>query len=259
MAALHRSTMLKVAFATVLMLAGLFGCSAAPGDRSAGPLAPSTKPSSSAPSGEQRELPAVYAAYGDPAPVTPEQTRWIQDSASRATPSGRSVWFVLILDNDPSDLGVLSARVFYTPDSSTARLRKGSYINVRRVQGRSFQSERLHYCQVSAANKPFDGSTTVPPVTLLPFATPTDQTGTVLFDDTELVQLVDAVRHALDSDRSSPDSCKRDPIWRIEPFEGAFDVYIGWETGPLSGGGCILSMKRTAAGFRKSSSGMWAS
>jgi hypothetical protein len=176
--------------------------------------------------------------------------------------------------------GRCTAKVYFTPDEQTPRLRKGRYLYVPDPQEKKLRLEVLRllhpheaqqvqlgrYVQVSAINDPFGASMAAPAIPLLPFDRPEG------ISDLDVVAVVDLVRsdpHPAPMKREGDHFILRTefnpklPIHRIERGSDAkafirhmqtdakdlVIVYTGWQVGMLAGSGQILYCKRTEQGY----------
>ena len=72
----------------------------------------------------------LYSKQNDSVPLEPEQVREVVRAAEAVKPEGREIWFVFVVWNSRLEGGVLDAALFYTPDESTPRLRKGCCVPI---------------------------------------------------------------------------------------------------------------------------------
>ena len=173
--------------------------------RAAAPTAPEPRPPAPTPA----EVPAVYDQRLGPLELTRRQKLEIIAQAAPLTPKGRKIWYVLVRDNRRFE-GELSyiATVYFSPDFSSARLRKGKCMHVWHVSAEMREtSERFMklvnvdqrelpprlpgYRQVSLAAQPFGENVAVPEKILWPFTVDGE------FTDQEVIEIVDFVRAAI--------------------------------------------------------------
>ena len=75
--------------------------------------------------------------------------------------------------------------------------------------------------------------------------------------DDELIQLVDLVRETL---RSKAPADANLPIRSFDRKGDEISVHVGWQVGPLIGGGRFVTVKKTPEGFKAVGGvGMWVS
>jgi hypothetical protein len=198
--------------------------------------------------------PIRYADYGHPSRLTPAQLAELTTLADDVRPAGRDVWFILVLYNDAAlnDPPAYTAVIYFTPDTTTPRLRSGqcSFIDatvpvatrraiIKRIDPSDHYPRLSPYVQVSPADAPFNPTDRAIPANAdLPFPRPDH------IADAELVSIVDAARQV---DRT------RQPILRIDG-DGPFAVTFGWQVGGLNGGGTIVTVRRTPSGYQADSS-----
>ena len=238
----------------------------------------------------KNSVPIVYQSERfTPIPLTPQQIDEFVSIASKAMPTGPSVWFILVRRNSKHD-GELSynVTVYFTPDETTARLRQGRYLHLsnwanklakviekafgERSKDPSVAAPKIHetdwtkrlrsYYQVSISNQPFGKELDAPEDSLLPFDVPVGFTGD------EVIDIVDFVR----SDplyTPSPSKAHAneiivpmqfdgsDPIVAIEKEDCIITVRTGTVEGPLSGIGDLLRCVRDGEEFVIIGTGMW--
>jgi hypothetical protein len=193
-----------------------------------------------------------YAPHGAPEPLSAERKRKILEFAMEGAPADRAVWFMLVLSNHETGYAAI---VYFVPDSTTPRLRRGrcAYVTEHRewlkklpeelkAKLRVPRRELPSYVQVSPAEAPFDDRVTIPNANLMPFDPSGWTEGQVArLDDGELVELVDLARAAFGAS-------KDDPIHAIQMDEGIIRVESGWQVGPLEGAGKFVEFRRKAGG-----------
>lgn len=199
-----------------------------------------TLPSTRPPPIEVRYDPAL-----NPKALTAQEKTELIKSAAASAKGNRRAWFVRVRYNDK---GIFAADLYFTPDTSSARIRKGMCAHVEGwgdllsvvKDGPAEQMPR--YSQISLPNEPFDDRLTVPDRDMMPFEPNHRYFGeAVKLSDDELVSLVDLVR---------PVFAKNDggPIYRIEARGEIIRVFSGEQQGPLAGGGRFVDVKRKAGG-----------
>ncbi len=203
---------------------------------------PSTHPiiASTSPPIEVRYDPAL-----SPKALTAQEKNELTNLAAARANDDCRPWFVCVRYNDN---GIFAADLFFAPDTSSARLRKGTYAHVEGWEDllsvvKDGPAEQMpRYAQISPPTEPFDHRLTVPDRVMMPFEPDHHFFGeAVKLSDSELVSLVDLVR---------PVFAKNDggPIYRIEAKGEMIRVFSGEQQGPLGGGGRFVDVKRKIGG-----------
>jgi hypothetical protein len=227
-------------------------------------------------------VPIVYHSRLDPWPLAQYQVREILSRAEKVRPDGRDTWFIMVRMNYVRHWRLCcEATIYFTPDMSTPRLRKGRCTGfflsaadiqmlerliekLEREQGRpssrKSREELSQYYEVSIREKPFTDQLDVPTGTLMPFHPPEG------FTDDEIVEIVDFVRT---SPKRPPDPPNRvsipqrldgsEPILSIERKGEDIAVRTGIQEGPLSGIGETIVLRKKGNTFEVISIGMWVS
>lgn len=260
----------------ITLLAGLIAALAGVPARAAEPAAtrPTTRP----------EVAVVYADHGSPGRLTAGQAEQVGRAATALAPDGRAAWFVLVRSNHLGAAGegaagdMLHATIYYAPDASSPRLRKGRAVGLT-LFGRKLRSgEPVPYLQVSPGDAPFPdppgvpGVPAVPALADLPFGPPlTGNRAPAEVGGDDLVRLVDAARAILRADAAKTERWARhqgpdarahaarernEPIHRIEKDGDVLRVYTGWQTGIRSGGGRFVDLRRAGGEYRQISEGI---
>lgn len=214
------------------------------------------RPPAAAASGPSRALTqawqSVEVRYGGslkPQPLSPERKQKIVGLASDDAPAGRRIWFVLVLYNKDH---IYNTLVYFEPEVSTSRLRKGTYAGISNWTERAREARSIlkadddlappRYVQVSDAAAPFTRALTVPRAEVMPFDPDSAGFGEAAnLNDEEWVALVDLVRPVFDKEGGGP-------VHRAEVRDGVLRVYSGWQEGMLSGGGRYVDVKRKPGG-----------
>lgn len=215
---------------------------------------PSAAPVAEGPAPAPSIAPATairYAEYLNPAALRPEQLTEIEAEAEKARPAGRDVWFVLVLSNRLyQGKWDYRAIVYFTPDETSPRLRKGRYLGVSslflRYRDRlpKHDAELSNYVQVSLPDKPFGEVAEVPWGPELPFDPPEEVA------EADLVPVLDAARRIIGATPYIGDCNDRFlPIQRFDVNPGEIRVLFGWQVGPLAGGGVVVTVRKTKRGF----------
>lgn len=224
-------------------------------------------PTSAAPA--LHAVPVVYDPRLTPQPLTMAQMQEILADAQPACPPGQQIWFILVRhnvelpgpkDNPQDKRWHYAAIVYYTPQTQTARLRKGLCLylasadpelaSVMQALG-AHPEGLLPWWQVSAETDPFTQQLDVPTWPLMPFAAPRD------LSDEEVVRIVDFVRTGprapapangglLVVDRFDA----TEPILSITNQDGLIRVQSGSIQAPLAGQGQILILKKADTGYQ---------
>lgn len=211
-------------------------------------------------------VPVLYAAYLNPEPLLPDQVEYVLAEAKAVRPAGRGAWFVLVLSHR-NDRYV--ARVYFTPDEQTQRLRKGRYLYVQDPKADETRKELLkyfgakgdasdqvqyrNYVQVSSPKELFGTKVETPTLPLLPFDKP------IGISDSDIIAVVDLVRsgpHPAPVKYNGNGVILRQefdatlPIHRIIQLSpDLIEVQTGWQVNLLAGYGQTLTCKRTAHGY----------
>jgi hypothetical protein len=196
--------------------------------------------------------------------ATHEQERLILDAGEKMKPTGQETWFIAI--DYVSPFGV-EARVFYTPEKATSRLRKGKSLYVRTTKithddvlnmPTAAEAARrkdvvepaeglADYVQVSRAGQSYAQKLDVPSRSELPFPPPDypeELTGggdVPKLDDDALVRLVDFARAQFKPGTWSDSIC-----WVVGNGEDVFGV----AQGVSDSGGIALHIRSEPGGFK---------
>lgn len=223
-------------------------------------------------------VPIVYQSERfTPLRLNPQQIDEFLSTATKAMPTGPSVWFILVRSNSKHD-GELSYNVivYFRPDETTARFRKGRYlhldnwwnslgitINTALNNHQIDWTNRLKsYFQVSQADRPFDKKLGVPNGSMLPFDAPEG------FKADEIIDIVDFVRsnptHTPPAPKAHPNSFSSPTqldgsasIVAIEKEDDTIEIRTGTVEGLLSGIGQLLRIVRDGGDFKILSIGVW--
>jgi hypothetical protein len=189
---------------------------------------------------EVRYDPALH-----PKALTAQEKAELINAAADSANIGVRAWFVRVRYNDK---GIFAADLYFAPDTTTPRIRKGTLAHVEgwgdllSVVKDGPAEEMPRFVQISRPNEPFDERLTVPEREMMPFEPDHRYFGeAVKLSDNELVSLVDLVR---------PVFARNDggPIYRIEMKGDWIRVFSGEQQGPLAGGGRFVDVKRKAGG-----------
>lgn len=186
--------------------------------------------------------------------------RVILRNALESKPEGRDLWFIAILSTDRSECW---ARAYYTPETSTPRLRKGQYADLVARNSEPTAVNMHRYVQLSPADEPFgglDGELKAPAPGHFPFLEPRyrrslwekgedrkDERPVVMSDD-DVIRLVDFYRTVVGPNGGGT------PISAIRVV-GKDQVCI--DAGISGFGGLILHLRRKGQTFEVLDGGNW--
>jgi hypothetical protein len=212
----------------------------------------------------------------DHPPLTAAQVERVVARAAPSCPEGQNLWFIYVTAIWERE-GQLQARakVYFTPEGQTPRLRKGRYVLIdeiwadlmaRLVESLPFaerprdtpRADVDEYWQVSLQEEPFGEDLAVPSGTLLPFEKPAD------FAEEQIIRLVDLVRtnpcqpQQANKIRSASRFDGRAPIVWISRRGDVVDIHTGAMQGPVAGHGQLLECKiRDDGSFEVVGIGFW--
>ncbi len=140
-----------------------------------------------------QSCPVVYDETLKPQRLAAEDVTKILEVCRQAGPSGRAVWYVHVHNSNVCEgKPYWNVSVFFEPDGSSQRLRKGRCLRFRSTEIEQLPMAKLRtalrlkpYVQVSLESEPFAKSLEVPPPRLWPFACSEG------FTDQEIIELVD--------------------------------------------------------------------
>jgi hypothetical protein len=190
-----------------------------------------------------------------PAALTPKQLGAVLGAVAEQEPQ-RPVWFVLVLNHSRGWLlgESLTAAVYFEPDESAERLRKGRYwVVVRRAGSGGRAVGPLSYAQVSPPGTAFGQHLGVPDLTYIPISHPFGEPTPLIRTDADLVAAVDAAREGLRTDADVPDEWRREPVRRFGQSDALIQAFHGW-----GGGGVLTFLKRDRASFEYVGYSRWA-
>jgi len=222
--------------------------------------------------------PVVYDQRLDPKPLTDAQLSQIVGFTIGHLPRGLRIWYVHVHFNNVSGGNERwHVSVFFAPESTGPRVRKGRYFHLRDRMFLDAAKRPLptpeelarQYVQVSLADKPFGKSLELPAERLWPFAAPEG------FTDDELVEIVDFARTSphipvppatMDANGvvtayvrgSSFDG--NEPIYLIRRLEdGTIKVKSGAQQDWLAGSGSVMTCVKKDGKWVVLSAGSWVS
>lgn len=203
----------------------------------------------------EREIPIIYHNRFKPEPLSRSQKEKILNEANSLAPKDQQIWFIRVLYNRLSH--TYNIAVYYTPDQTTERIRKGKFVQLGSLRNEMIEkwfksvlgwksSEQdvgklvslpqdkclEDYCQVSLSSKPFSFELEIPPQnTLLPFLVPTNLT------DKEIIEIIDLIRETYPS--------HKEPIICMIKEDNRIGIMTGTVESGTSGMGHYLEyMKR---------------
>ena len=187
----------------------------------------------------------IIEFFFPPTRLTAEQTAAVIDAAVRAVPDA-SPWFVLVWRHGERDI----FRVFFTPEQTTPRMRKGRCCVVTGPLAAGaagvecdFDVTVYPYVQVSESSTTFDQTLEVPAAAGLPFHLPRNKDKSPAFSDDELVEIADLARAHLRREKY--------PISRIVDRGGRVEVHFRWS----DSGGPVVFLSRANGTFSYAGSG----
>lgn len=213
-------------------------------------------------------VPIVYSERGLANALSSQQLADVSEKAQLWCPKGTSVWFFFVRRHYHPLLSLetyLTVTIYYAPDSSSPRIRKGQYATYDMTWSLGEhphldEGQLHHYVQVSPANQPFGPDLQVPGPEYRPFVVGRNFGGApVAISDQEVVQLVDFVRAFLTGKNNDGDnealggwrkSAANDPILNTAVKEDSFELMLGWSGGMLDGRGHHVKVIRKDGSFR---------
>jgi len=193
-------------------------------------------------------LPPIEVRYDpalSPKALTERENAELKQLAAESAKGNRRAWFVRVRYNDK---GSFAADLYFTPDTTEPRIRKGTCAHVEgwgdllSVVKDGPAEEMPRYVQISLPNEPFDDRLAMPDREMMPFQPDHRFFGmAVKLSDEELISLVDLVRPVFAKNAGGP-------IYRIEMKGELIRVFSGEQQGPLAGGGRFVDVKRKAGG-----------
>jgi len=263
--------MMRINILAAALMGVMVGCSAArsPVVEDAAP----TKLPATVPVGP---LEVRYGTHLNPAKLSPQQLAEITEIAEAHRPAGREIWYVRVATNDKyKGEWHYSAAVYYTPDVTTGRIRKGKMTGAssmfggvaehKKLRERLRESAKRHpeelsdtdlgeWVQIAPADRPFGTELKVLFGAVAPFAPVKG------ISDDDLVAIVDDARRAHDVGRLAEVD---EPICMIEidgEEKDKFVVFFGWLDAPLAGGGSVVTVRKTPKGYKApDGAGHWVS
>ncbi len=179
--------------------------------------------------------------------------------AKASDTEGRKIWSVLLFNNAPKNgMPHYRVAVFYEPDVSTPRIRRGKKVTFGWRMGfgdaHTVEPGRLRsYVQVALKDRPFGKSLEPPSGTLIPFNPPMG------FTDEEIVEIVDFIRgNPAEPDKRYPNKLDSSrSILSIRRRGDKIEVRCGWMATPKGGLGQIIQMVKEGGTFRVISIKKW--
>lgn len=197
----------------------------------------------------------IYHPRFKPEPLTNEQSAILSRRIDSTKLDRKEVWFVRVLYNRNKDL---TAKIYFMPEATSDRTRKGKYIYHRLVDFESVGKlteeaptpEYFEYYQVSPKQNTFGAEAAIPPQnSMLPFAAPEG------FSEQEVVKIVDFVRSAPKVKLKTRPGLiylqirQNLPIMTIKRQGQIIEVKTGTQEGGLSGRGQFLEIQKTHEGY----------
>ncbi|HET6246572.1 MAG TPA: hypothetical protein VFE47_02650 [Tepidisphaeraceae bacterium] len=145
------------------------------------------------------EIKIIYSRQESPMELTVKQRQNLDDALAKDG-ARREVWFVYVRSNSNNEAGTLSAEVFFKPDKSSARLRKGSVSDAGGFESNVKLWPADPYFEVSPKDRPFkDGELAIPDQQYLPFPAPVNEQGKLPSEmkDADVIGLADFARDTL--------------------------------------------------------------
>lgn len=206
----------------------------------------------------------IYHTRLDPEPLTSKQLALLSKYIKRARLDKKEIWFVRVILNRNQ---YLNAVIYFIPDTTSSRIRKGKYIHCRhnprlvsKLGEETLRFEAQEYCQVSLKEKPFTSQIEIPPQnSLLPFAVPKD------FSEKEIVDIVDFILSAPKEKAKTGINFiyagifKNLPIMRITREGEIIRVKTGTQEHGIAGGGLILEIRKTGEDYELIMATVWVS
>ena len=198
----------------------------------------------------------MYSDYESPRQLTSDQFDLIFRTASHSKVKDRRIWFVLVVCNSRPLLAspYLRAKVYYAPDESSPRIRKGRFVGIDK--GSEESTYEGIYLQVSRSDHALTEKLEIPDLREMPFGPPRVKNGPVQMTDEELVRLVDFVRARLDAN-AGVEFRANEPILSISGDRDLFEVRSGWIAANTSGRGRTIHVKRADGGFQQIGNISW--
>ena len=200
-------------------------------------------------------VPVVYDEALKPARLSDEQKEEILNDVTPLCPEGQDIWFIRVHDNNREFSGNLEydVTVYFTPDVTTPRLRKGERVAFwswwwsedPAAKGRLLPKLVGTYYQVSPRGEPFGQGLEVPSKTLMPYPLRTE------LPDEEVIEIVDFVRTSPADDKWGYAFDGSAPILGIEKRDDVIEVTSwDWVGVTVAGAGQIIRLKKTPEGLK---------
>jgi len=196
----------------------------------------------------------IYHTRLKPDPLTKRQIGMLSKSIKNVRLDKKDVWFVRVLYNRNRHL---KAKIYFMPETTSKRTRKGKYIYCRLVDLALLDlkindlkpPEYMEYIQVSLKDKPFTAQVEIPPQnSMLPFSVSES------FTDQEVVEIVDFIRSGPKILSTKPNvmyfPVERDtPIMTIIKEGEVIKVRTGTKEHGIAGMGQVLEIRKTEQGY----------
>ena len=188
-------------------------------------------------------VPVIYHPLLKPEKLQAEQLKGILDKASQSVPEHGKIWFVRVLCNEADRLDTFSAVVYYRPEYSSDRLRKGRFFCIDEDPPDEAAVCR-EYCQVSSGERDFGFDLEVPGQDMLfPFSRGED------VSDEEVVEVVDFIGSMAQSSNSYSEFKGDAPVVSIDKKDGVIEIRTGTKQDLAGSAGHILRIRKTGTRY----------
>lgn len=233
-----------------------------------GPGIKATPPHEIAGPASRPSVPVVYSERGFANALSSQQLADVLEKAELWRPKGTTVWFFFVRRHYHPLLSLetyLTVTIYYTPDRSSPRIRKGRFATYNMTwslgDNPHLDEPQIHgYVQVSPSRQPFGSELQVPAPAYRPFVVGRNFGGApVSIRDEQVIQLVDFVRAFLAGENSNGDpesleswrrAAAKDPILNIAVQGDSFELMLGWSGGMFDGRGHHLKVVKKAGSLR---------
>jgi hypothetical protein len=206
----------------------------------------------------------IYHTRFKTEPLTSQQFTLLSRSIKNVRLDNKDVWFVRVLYNRYRQL---TAKIYFMPDVTSNRVRKGKYIYFRLEDlaledlkiGDLMPSEYMEYIQVSLKEEPFTAQVEIPPQnSMLPFSVSES------FTEQEVVEIVDFIRSGpkmLSAKQNVTYSPVKGnlPIMTITREEEVIKARTGTQEYGIAGIGQVLEIRKTDQGYEPTEILEWVS
>lgn len=249
------SSSIVLTIVAVVLIAGFWGCATAqhhppttgaPAARGAPAVAVPSPPAN------RRDVPFLYLPYENGTrepPLTPAQQEQVLKAAAPCRTVTRDVWFVQVLSSFQERDYLIEARIVFTPDVQTPRLREGAVGRVWAEPGRCeplSESSLSQYSQVAPPDKPFASA-----LESAPKDGPSFPIYSPRFSGQQLVAIMDAF---YDYATAFPEILNERIVRFSTNRDGSVFILMGDETTGIS----VEIDRLPDGGYRVSGTGSWA-